>query len=41
MTKFDFNETFIHNMEKERYDLGMSQAEMARALDMSLCLISG
>lgn len=36
MTRFDINETFAENLEKERTRLGLSQREMADKLELSL-----
>lgn len=36
MNKKEINEAFANHIEKERVELGYTQAEMARALDMSL-----
>lgn len=36
MTRLEVNQLFAEGIEKERYDLGLSQKQMADALDMSL-----
>lgn len=36
MTRLEINKLFAENIEKERYNLGLSQKEMADELDMSL-----